>query len=125
MTYILTKSGDYSNTQVVLVTDWAINGARYSRSTILPRTKGEKGQEITGAQFVRQKLLKNGGDPDLGCDEDGKLNEFAWQFLTSGMPPEWVDLAELYYELRSKGVKLPAVEVGRDLSQIHILDLAR
>jgi hypothetical protein len=63
-------------------------------------------------------LLKPGGDPDLGCDKPDKLVDFAWQFLTRNIAPEWVELAELYYELRSKGVKLPAIEVGRSIGDI-------
>jgi hypothetical protein len=118
MRYILTKSGDYNNTGVVLVSDYATNGARYSRDNTLPYTKGKTGLEMTGGEFVRKQLLKPGGDPNLGCDEPDKLIAWAWEFLTKGISPEWVELAELYYELRSKGVKLPAIEIGRNLSDI-------
>ena len=103
----------------MLVSDYATNGARYSKDAYLPHTKGKKGMEMTGGEFVRAKLLKPGfSDPDLGCEKPDKLVDYAWQFLTKNIAPEWVELAQLYYELRSKGVKLPAIDVGWSVEDV-------
>ena len=110
MTYILTRS--YDNGRIVLMSDWADVGPRYDRDTPLPHTKGKTGHEMTGKDFVKEKLRKNTGDPNLGCNEEGKLIEFGVEFLTRGLPPEWVELSDFLWELRSSGVKLPAIEVG-------------
>ena len=116
MTYTLTRRGQVNDPRVVLVNSWAPEGSRYSRDDYLPGTKkGKTGKDITGREFVRLRLLKPGEEPELSCDEPDKLTAWAWEYLTHGMPQEWVKLAELYYELTSAGHKLPPVELGPSL----------
>ena len=76
-------------------------------SGTLPHQNG-----LTAGAFVRQRLLNPGGDRSLGCDEPDKLHAYAWEFLTTGLPQEWLQLAALNCELRDQGVELPTVQLG-------------
>jgi hypothetical protein len=114
--FSLTKSGDYSNTRVKLVNDWAREGQRYNRNMLLPGTRGKDGREMTAGDFVREKLLERGpSELDLGCDEPDQLVPWGWLFVTYDLPPEWFKLAELHHELVDRGHKLPAIEEGQSI----------
>ncbi len=112
MTYILTKNGHPGCDTVVLISSHAPEGARHSRNSTLLHTQGEKGKEMTGFEFVRTQLLNPGGDPNLGCDEPDQLVNRAIEFLTSGLPPEFLKTHDMLRELENAGVKVPSL-LGR------------
>ena len=122
MTYRLTKSSE--SNEIVLVSDYADVGTRYTRNSTLPHTKGKTGNQMTGTEFVLARTRKPGGEPGLGCDDPKKLIQYASIFLTTGFPADMVQIAEWLAEMMNAGHDLPPIEVGRKLSDYHPLDLA-
>ena len=94
--------------QIVLVSDWAREGAQYRADSTLPHQSG--GQ--TARDFVMQWLLKPKGEPGLTSEPADEFDTLAFEFISTGMTPENLRFAEVYFELRSKGVALPPVKLG-------------